>query len=328
MTTVAQLVDSAVAYVDGWRDDLNAFITRLDEIANIQLNVDDILVGHQPIDSVTALLNAITAGLPVRPSVAVTSPLPAFTYSDTNYDPDVINVSLQKVLADLNGGGYGIDPADEIQLLDRAADREIGNAAMARDEIDRAFVGRGFALPPGTMFGALEKATQATQDAVSTLNRDIYVKRADQFVQARQFAIQQAGVLQSILIQHHANVMQRLLAVARNQLDGKIAALNAEIERARLDVSVYQTDGGVYSARAGVVSDAAKVAIGAYEANSRAFLGVVQARIENARNQLQAAQATATLKSTTSQAAAEAIATAIAGALNSINTIAVQTVQE
>lgn len=328
MATVEEIVNDVQGYASGWAGQLDEFVDRLAEVASIRLDVDEILVGHSPVDNVTALLSAITAGLPVRPSTSVNLAVPTFSYSESVYSSELLTADIAKLLSDLEDGGYGIDTADEVLLLDRAQDREVGLANQAIDEVERSFVSRGFGIPPGTMFGALEKVHQSRQDAVSTLSRDIYVKRADQFVQARQFAIQQAGALENTLIGKHANDMLRLLQAARHQLDARIAAVSAQLDEAKLGLEAYAVDGQVYAARAGVAADAAKVAIGAYEANTRSFLGVVEARLKNAEIQLQTALKTADLRGQYAQAGADAIATAISGALNSINGIAVQSSEE
>ena len=94
-----------------------------------------------------------------------------------------------KVLSDLLNGGYGIDPADEEALWQRTRDRESIIANIALDEIRNQFSAYGIPIPQGAYVAALESALNKAQDNISTVNRDISIKRADLYRTTRETTI-------------------------------------------------------------------------------------------------------------------------------------------
>src|SRR5262249_38628912 len=117
------------------------------------------------------------------------------------------------LLRDLTLGGYGIDPGDEAALLQRTRDREAAVAMAEEDEVVRDYAEGGFSLPTGAMLAARARARQAAAGRISSVNREIYIKRADQFVQARQFAIQQTLQVQQVLHDLHRAVTAQAAAI-------------------------------------------------------------------------------------------------------------------
>ncbi len=68
--------------------------------------------------------------------------------------------TIRGVLAsDISTGGYGLDSRDELDIWNRARDREAINAQMAVDEAKRNYSMSAFTLPSGALTQALERAT-------------------------------------------------------------------------------------------------------------------------------------------------------------------------
>lgn len=186
----------------------------------------------------------------VAPSGAtLTPPSEVFSFNEQDYSSDLLDLLALKLRTDLANGGYGIDTADELPLWDRAREREIANANQSTDEIERAFTARRFSTPPGAFFGALEKSQQALQDASSTFSREVALKRADLYVQNRQFTIQQGSQLEGMLVQYHGSRMERLLNASKYLIDAAIASYNARVTAYNAMLDEYKTEAQVFESK-------------------------------------------------------------------------------
>src|SRR6266850_4842725 len=117
------------------------------------------------------------------------APTAVFTFAEQAYNTTLTDPLRAKLLADLQNGSYGIDPTDEIALLNRARDREVELAMTRIDDAGRVMAARGFPLPPGEFAIAVDRAYQELQNKVSGVNREITLDRAKRFVDARQLTI-------------------------------------------------------------------------------------------------------------------------------------------
>jgi hypothetical protein len=179
----------------------------------------------------------------------LTPPSDVFSFNEQDYTSDMLNLLRLKLQADLTNGGYGIETDDELKLWDRAREREMANSNQSIDDIEREFSSRRFSVPPGTFFGALEKSRQALQDASSTFNREVALKRADLYVQNRQFTIQQGSQLEGVLIQYHGSRMERLLNASKYLIDAAIAAYNARVTAYNAMLDGYKTEAQVFESK-------------------------------------------------------------------------------
>jgi hypothetical protein len=179
----------------------------------------------------------------------LTPPSEVFSFNEQDYSSELLNLLRLKLQADLTNGGYGIETNDELKLWDRAREREMANANQSIDDIEREFSSRRFSVPPGTFFGALEKSRQALQDASSTFNREVALKRADLYVQNRQFTIQQGSQLEGALIQYHGSMMERLLNASKYLIDAAIASYNARVTAYNAMLDGYKTEAQVFESK-------------------------------------------------------------------------------
>lgn len=188
-----------------------------------------------------------TAVAPANSDLA--PPSERFSFNEQDYSSEMLDMLRLKLQSDLANGGYGIEVDDEMMLWDRAREREAANANQAVDEIERAFTSRRFSSPPGAFFGVLEKAQQSRQDASSTFSREVALKRADLYVQNRQFTIQQGSQLEGVLINYHGSKMERMLNASKYLIDSAIAAYNIRVTAYNAQLDGYKTDAQVFESR-------------------------------------------------------------------------------
>lgn len=334
MATVDTIIADHLARVDSNASEFQLFVSELLDAATILYEnvVDDILVAHVPLDVVSQMMDSMTVNFPSVPAITVPAyavpAVPDVSFTVIEHSITVLEAARTLALADLTDGGYGIDVDDETQLIDRFRDRAAADAQAAVDEVSRAFATRGFSEPPGTMFGALERAREKMREAVSVATRDVYIQRAAQFVQARQFVMQIAPVLdktradiKEVQFRIEEAKARYLLQLFTAQLEQFKTQLSAALDKATLAVRLYEAQAAVADARAKVAAEKAKVFIGEYDANVRAFIGVQQVRLENAKNQLNAAASNAESRRDAAKAGADVFGTIVAHALGGLNTM-------
>lgn len=185
----------------------------------------------------------------VSPDDDLTAPSNQFAFYEQAYSSTLLDAVKLKLLTDIEEGGYGIDTADEVSLWERARAREYDLATAQIAEIRSTGAIRGFELPPGDLNVAIQVAHQDLQNKVSTLNRDIALKRADLYVDNRKFTIQQARELEQILINYHNSLMERTLNAAKAALDAEISVFNALVARYNARLDAYKTEAQVFEAQ-------------------------------------------------------------------------------
>lgn len=341
MATTDSIIDSNLQFVSDQKNGMTDFINQIADAAQIEFNnvIDDLNnAGHTPLASQVQTIASIAGSFPLPPSILVPDyavpSMPDLSIDDVEHDLAVLEAARTKLLGDLEDGGYGIDVNDETQLLDRTRDRAITAAANAKDQIDSDFQNRGFGVPPGTMFGPLERANQEARGALSETNREIFIQRSQQLFNARQFAISTAATLDSA----RANILEvkfRIqeararftLAAFASQLDRFKTQLGAAIDKAQLAVRLYESQSSVVSERVRAAAEAARVSIANYQASVQSFLGVMEYNLNKARASLEATKAQADVRLKAATAGTDFYASIVSGALAAVNTVVSQSTE-
>lgn len=199
--------------------------------------------------------------LPEPPSIAIpaftfdspiddlVTPSNTFSFYEQTYQSTLLDATRAKLLYDLENGGYGIEPEDENALWERARTREVIGGMAEMDELYRTTAQRGFALPPGELMVNIQRSLQNVQDKISTINRDISIKRADMFVENRKFTLQESRELEAVLINYHNSLMERTLNAAKATLDAQLSVFKTLVERYNARLDAYKTEAQVFEAR-------------------------------------------------------------------------------
>lgn len=217
--------------------------------------------------------------------------VPSFTFNfaEEPYISENLEALKIKIFNDLVDGSYGIEVADEIALWDRARDRE---SEAAQSEIDNLYVetaSRGFPLPPGDLNIALQLASQRYTDKLSTLSREVALKRADMYVENRKFTFIQVKEVEQILLNFHNLVMERALNAQKALIEMSIAIFNASVARYNARLETYRAEAQVFEAK--VRAALARVEIFRTEMEAvRIKSDVQKSQIEIYRAQLSAVQ--------------------------------------
>ena len=276
---VTKVFDDAQSYADGWAQNANEIINGLQFLRYAQ--VDTNIVGDigfsSMLDNVTQIYAALgvaptkpagTDTLPDLPTLGTTPmvsfsdvtnvAIPTFTTAapdsnfawndDGRYTSELLTAQNARLLGDLLQGGYGIEIDDEAALVERENERESDTANRSIEEATRDIVSRGFQLPPGSLYKAIEGARRNQQDAVNTLSREVFVDKAKRFVEARQFTITQVSALEQMNMQDARELKGRLLEAAKlmtqyllDFFEAKVKVFETQMDGAKVGVQVIET---------------------------------------------------------------------------------------
>jgi hypothetical protein len=168
----------------------------------------------------------------------VTAPNNDFEYVENEYSSELKSALENLLLTDLVDGGYGINPNDEQKLWDRARDRQTKLNQVALQKARNSIAGRGFDLPPGAWYAAEQEVQMAGDAALNDTNREIALKRSDNYVQARQFAVGQGISLEGALMNYVGAKQERALKAVMAAADFVLQFHNANVNlfNLRLDL--------------------------------------------------------------------------------------------
>jgi len=249
--------------------------------------------------------------LATAPTADLDPPSNIFAYAEDDYASAMLDALKAKLLNDLQNGGYGIEPADEQALWERAKEREAASAQQALADVERAFASRGYMQPPGALFSALESVITKAQQAANSMSREIALKRADMYVENRKFTIQQVKETEQILIGFHAAQMERLLNAEKYLSEFAISFYNAKVASFNAQLDAYKTEAQVFESKLRAAVEVVNVYRSQVEASRvqsevnrsivdtyRARMEAVSAAVNLYRVQMEAAQIQANVERT------------------------------
>jgi hypothetical protein len=194
---------------------------------------------HEPIPEPSAdgIVVPTIASAPVYTDTSQALISKYLVWDESLWDTSLLTAVQLKLLTDLANGGYGIEPLDELQLWNRAREREILGAETAIQEAARQAAARGFSAPPGAFFKQQQAAQQAALEKSSSVSRDIALKRADMYVENRKFTMQTAMELEKTLSDYLSAYYGR-----------KLEAVKATLEAWLTSVKIYETQIAAFTA--------------------------------------------------------------------------------
>lgn len=331
MATVPEIISSQQVVANNYVTQAQAFVDRVANLANTEFAVTvPAGLGFGLTNYSADALDKINNLKPDRPTLgaieAVPPTAPIISFNDI--DQTLVDAVRTKLLDDLENGGYGIEPADEAMLVQRVQDREAQIAMAEEEEVTRSFAESGFSFPPGAMFAAQARARQRAQDKMSSVNRDVYLKRADMYVQNRRFVIEQASGVEGVLINLHRAVTEHWqieTALFGSQIAKYRADIDGQAEVIRSNLGIYTADVSAFRTAIDAISEAYKLKLTELGMTNSWNVEVVRSKLQEAQLLLQRQVASAGVRNSAAQFGAQYYLGAITSALGSINTLAAQT---
>lgn len=334
----------------------NSFLSSLADLKQVDFSQ----VGDLPAFQSFTLLADMTAigNRPVRPDVNVdltdlqeqlarltlpTPPTTSFNYTDPGYSSALKDATVAKIMNDILFGGYGIDDNDEVKIWNRERDREALLAQANIDELKRQAASTSFPMPQGALNAALLRARQEYMAKISSVNRDIGLRRSELFAKTRLEMIDKAlkqedqsqalyNAFQNRALEVSKASVQMAIALFEagirffeGQLKAILSQIEAQVSAAQMQVSLYASDVAAYAAYVNAIATQARVA----NDNSRLLLDRDKTeylgRVETVRFRLQQLIATIENAKGINTFGAEFFRTGLGASLANINGLAVQT---
>lgn len=155
----------------------------------------------------------------------------------------------------------------------RARDRAYRTMATEQQQLEAAFTGRGFTLPPGAMVAALGEAAERADTAILDVNREQAIKDAEIKLEILKFAEQQA-------LTYKLGILQALADFYRQW----IALPDQDLERARLKAQALSSLYSALSSYYNVEVAFEELGLKAKQADVQTDLEVDRNRITNRKN--------------------------------------------
>ena len=171
-----------------------------------------------------------------------------------------IEAQLTKYLA----GGTGPNAAVEDAIYSRARGKNDAESRRTQDAAWGSAADRGFTLPDGALYSALQVARQGGADNNARQANEIVVMQAEMEQKNLQFAVTQSAALRGVILNATLNYMQNLVSINGQALDYAKTTLSAIIE-------VYNTAVRAF----GLKLDAYKAEVVVYEARLKAAMSYI-----------------------------------------------------
>ena len=207
-------------------------------------------------DAPTLALDAppVVGDLTLPTAPVITLPLLAFTKPDApaeltldnmtmNYEPfsyasrwyTALEAKFNALRDELATGldSTGLKAEAEAAIFGRAKDRANAEMKAAVEAVTNQYLSRGFHLPAGPLLAAAEQARVKGLDAVSEVNRELSVKRAEWSIDTWKFVMEKMAQLDEADRQYQ-------LATERLRMDAAVAALQGKVNAYNTIVSAYQ----------------------------------------------------------------------------------------
>ncbi len=160
--------------------------------------------------------------------------------------------AIESRIAKYLAGGTALTPAVENAIYERSKDKVTAEYRRTRDAAMTDAAKRGFTLPSGAMFSAIQQARQGGADNNARASTDIAVKQAELEQQNIQFALTTSTTLRTAVLSASISYHQNLISLNGQALDFAKSILNSLIEVYNTLVRAYQAKLEGYRAEAQV----------------------------------------------------------------------------
>lgn len=180
------------------------------------------------------------------PTLTLSSPIVVPFVEGAMYSSQLLT-DLQASLDDAitNGTFTGLPPGIEINLWNRARERELKNQADSEAQLER-MESMGFAFPPGVYLDARIKIITETNYTIAGLSRDIATEQARLILTNITKAREEAVQLEGKFIDYANNISQRQFEYTKYATEAGIAIYNANVEAYKASLEGFKTQAIVY----------------------------------------------------------------------------------
>lgn len=160
-------------------------------------------------------------------------------YESENFDAALATIQRFRL------GGTGLPEWVEQMLFERNRGREDRATDKAVAEIYDTYAARGFDAPPGVLAKDLAAVREASQFAISSFSRDVYLKATDIEVENLRLSVTQGLAAEQVLLSIFNNAATRAFEMARFTVESLIALYNTKVSIFNALMQGFQTSAAV-----------------------------------------------------------------------------------
>lgn len=249
-----------------------------------EITIDDITVPPPPpID-----IAKFDAEAPNLKDQAENIPAP-FVFTEDAYNSDIRVALFNKILEDIINGGTGLDATVEQEIWDRFLARQIAENDRLYQEVQDQFTATGFGLPTGAYAARLLQVSSEISLKNDQANREITIAQAELAQKNTQFTVEQAGILEKMLVDFFNAQQNRSLQAQQALAANAIEIYNAQVNKQNLLLEEYKTEAQVFESK--IRAELAAIEVYRAEVEGvKATVEVQQARVNLYNSQVAAVE--------------------------------------
>lgn len=219
-------------------------------------------------------------------------------------DPDFYREALKWCNKAIVQGGTGIRPSVEAALWERNRARITNEFTSADAQAEREWAARGFPLPPGALAGQKAQIRVAAARELAGSSREIAIEAFKVEVENTRFAVEQLLNWRKAALDAAGKYIAALAGAPETAMKLATGLANIKGDLARALTALYQAEVAALEPRVRMAITDAELQQRASEANMKAQVDMIQAKLQGALGaaQMLATQAAAGLNAINAQA--------------------------
>ena len=172
-----------------------------------------------------------------------------FNFSEGAYNSDIRVALFNKILNDIINGGTGLNATVEQDIYDRYLARQINENDRLYQEIQNQFNATGFSLPSGAYANRLLQISSEISVKNDNASRDITINQAELEQKNIQFSVQQAVIIEQMLITFFQEQQNRILQSQQLLATNAVEIYNVLVTKQNLLIEKYKADAEVFQTK-------------------------------------------------------------------------------
>lgn len=172
-----------------------------------------------------------------------------FNFTEGNYNSDIRVALFGKILTDIANGGTGLSVDVEADIYARGVERQRVENERLYQEVQNQFSASGIELPSGAYAARLLEVSNEISRKNDQINREITINQAELEQKNIQFSVQQAVVLEQMLVGFFNDQQNRSLQASQTLASIGIEIYNALVARQNLYLEKYKVEAEVFKTK-------------------------------------------------------------------------------
>ena len=183
------------------------------------------------------------------PSVLEAAPSVDFTFTEQEYNTELLDKLNERLLSFISGFSTGLDPAVEQQIWDRHRRRVSVSTRKLKSSSERYFAASGWSVPGGDLLNKNFEAEQESLNQDAEASKDIMIAQAELEQKNLQFSFGMAAQIEQTLTTLANSVQQRKFEAAKYSIQAAIELYGLKVSEFNANIEAYIAQSKVYAER-------------------------------------------------------------------------------